>query len=247
MSLNSRIVKKVLLWGIGLFGLLLLMLLRMPINTAQWLLPKNVALVQASGTLWDGRASAIGLEGIVLQQNVAWQFEPKALLGGTLAWQVRGEAMNTPSQARAVIGLRGVALENVDVSLPLEGVFRAIPKIAAWGLGGRAQLRSAHLSKNAGDSAELTLDPIFSQLVPALTPITALRANLNVVEGGAKWTIQPAGMSAIAVNGSGDLSWAGQGTAHGVIKLQPDEKVRQQLAPLLLQVPSTSEGYQLQF
>ena len=234
--------------GLGLAALLLfmlIMLVRMPVAALNWALPQEVTLVQGSGSLWAGRASALGLQGVVLQQNLVWQFEPKALLAGQLAWQLRAENAGSPSQARAVLGFKGVALENVDVTLPLEGVFRAIPKIANWGLGGQAQLRSARLSKAPGDSAELTLNPVYSQLVPALTPITVLRANINMVAGGAQWTIAPAGASAIAVNGRGDLQW--QGVAHGEINLKPDDKVRQQLAPLLLQVPSTSAGYQLKF
>jgi hypothetical protein len=221
------------------------LLIRMPVSALQWLLPKELSLVQSSGSVWDGRASALGWQGIVLQQNLTWQFDAKALLAGSLAWQLHGEALGSANQARAVLGLRGVALENVDVTLPLEGVFRGIPQVANWGLGGRAQLRSTRLSKQVGDSAELVLDPIFSQLVPALTPLTALRAQLNVIEGGAKWQIAPAGASAIAVNGSGELQW--QGAAHGIINLKPEDKVRQQLAPLLLQVPATSEGYQIKF
>lgn len=223
----------------------LVLLIRMPVSALQWILPPAVSLVQPSGSVWDGRASALGWQGVVLQQNLSWQFEPKALLAGAFAWQLRGEALGNASQARAVLGLRGAALENVDVTLPLEGVFRAIPQVANWGLGGRAQLRSTRLSRQAGDSAELVLDPIFSQLVPALTPLTVLRAQLNVIDGGAKWQLAPAGASAIAVNGSGEQQW--QGAAHGIINLKPEDKVRQQLAPLLLQVPATGDGYQIKF
>lgn len=230
----------------------LVLLIRMPVSALQWILPNTVSLVQPSGSVWNGRASAVGWQGIVLQQNLTWQWDAKALLSGALAWQLHGEALGAPNQARAVLDLRGlvldlpgVALENVDVTLPLEGIFRAIPQVANWGLGGRAQLRSARLSKQVGDRTELVLDPIFSQLVPALTPLTVLRAQLNIIDGGAKWQISPAGASAIAVTGNGELQW--RGAAHGTVNLKPEENVRQQLAPLLLQVPATSEGYQIKF
>jgi general secretion pathway protein N len=241
-------------WSLGLFivlALLLVLIIRMPVAMLQAVLPSSVSLVQTSGTLWDGRASALGLEGIAIQQNLRWQFEPKAILGGQLAWQVNGQAAGSEanSQARLVLGVRGAALENVDVTLPLEGILRAIPKIASWGLGGTAQLRSARLSKQAGDSAELTIDPLFSQLVPALSPLTTLRANLTMNDGGANWTISPAGASAITVNGQGALQWLAGGRvgSQGEINLQPDDKVKQQLAPLLLQIPATANGYQIKF
>ncbi|QZA76566.1 type II secretion system protein N [Deefgea tanakiae] len=224
---------------------LVVFIARMPVSVVVWFLPSSVSLVQASGSIWDGRASALGLQGVVLQQDLSWQFEPNSLLRAQMAWQLRGEALGASNQARIALGLGGSALENVDITFPLEGVFRSIPKVANWGLGGKAQLRSPRLSQQAGDSAELVLDPIFSQLVPALTPITALRVNLNVVVGGANWQIAPAGASAIAVNGNGDMQW--RGAAHGTINLKPDEKVRQQLAPLLLQVPATADGYQIKF
>ncbi len=228
----------------GLF-LLLILVLRMPVSTINWFLPSNVSVVQPQGTIWYGRASAVGLEGVVLQQNLRWAFLPKALLTGQLAWQMQSEALDTHNQARVFVGFGGVALEQVDVTLPLEGIFRAIPQVAQWGLGGRATLRSAHLSKQVGAQAELLLDPVFSQLVPSLMPMTTLRAQLAVVADGATWQISPAGASAIAVNGQGQLAW--QGAAHGTINLNPDEKVRQQLAPLLMQVPATAEGYQIKF
>lgn len=232
-------------------ALLLILLVRMPVASLQAVLPSSVSLVQTSGTLWDGGASALGLEGVAIQQNLRWQFEPKALLAGQLAWQLNGQAAggDAASQARLVLGVRGAALENVDVTLPLEGVLRTIPKIASWGLGGTAQLRSARLSKQAGDSAELTLDPLFSQLVPSLSPLTTLRANLVMNEGGANWTISPLGTSAIAVQGQGALQWlaGGRVSSQGEITLQPDEKVKQQLAPLLLQIPATANGYQIRF
>lgn len=232
-------------------ALLLILLVRMPVASLQAVLPNSVSLVQTSGTLWDGGASALGLEGVAIQQNLRWQFEPKALLAGQLAWQLNGQAAGgeAASQARLLLGLRGIALENVDVTLPLEGVLRTIPKIASWGLGGTAQLRSARLSKQAGDSAELTLDPLFSQLVPALSPLTTLRANLQMSESGANWTISPAGASAITVNGQGSLLWQDGRliSKQGEINLQPDDKVKQQLAPLLLQIPATANGYQIRF
>ena len=236
--------RKIIIVLLVIFSLLIF-IARIPVRTIGWFLPNTVSLVQANGSIWDGRASALGLQGVVLQQNLSWQFEPKALLRASLAWQIRGEALGAANQARLVLGLRGAALENVDLTFPLEGVFRAIPKVANWGLGGTAQLRSARLSQQVGDTAELVLDPIFSQLVPTLTPITALRVNLNVIEGGAHWQISPAGASAIAVSGSGNLKW--QGAAQGTINLKPDEQVRQQLAPLLLQVPATADGYQIKF
>ncbi|MBM5570187.1 MULTISPECIES: type II secretion system protein N [Deefgea] len=241
---KMHIHRKAIIALLVIFSLLVL-LARMPMSIVGWFLPNSVSLVQANGSIWGGRASALGLQGVVLQQNLSWQFEPKALLSARLAWQLRAEALGMSNQARLVLGLSGAALENVDVTFPLEGVFRAMPKVANWGLGGRAQLRSARLSRQPGDQAELVLDPVFSQLVPALTPITVLRLNLNVIDGGANWQIAPAGASAIAVTGNGNLQWSG--AAQGRINLKPDEQVRQQLAPLLLQVPATAEGYQIQF
>ncbi|WP_373974260.1 type II secretion system protein N [Chitinibacter sp. SCUT-21] len=228
-----------------------ILLLRMPVAAIP--LPASMSLVQASGTVWQGRASALGLEGVAIQQNLSWQFEPQALLHAQLAWQLHAQAASAqnpvPSQARVVIGWRGLAMENVDITLPLEGVLRSMPKIASWGLGGTAQIRSAHLSKQVGDSAELILNPLFSQLVPALSPLATLRANLQMNETGANWSINPAGASAISVNGQGTLLWQGGRliSKQGEINLQPDDKVKQQLAPLLLQIPATANGYQIKF
>lgn len=241
---SAKPARKKIILLVLIFSVLVL-IARMPVSIVSWFLPPAVSLVQANGSFWTGRASALGLQGVVLQQNVVWQFEPQSLLGGNLAWQVRAEALGAANQARIVFGLRGTALENVDVTFPLEGVFRTLPKVANWDLGGKAQLRSARLSRQAGDQAELVLDPIFSQLVPALTPITALRVNLNVIDSGANWQITPAGASAIAVTGNGSVQW--QGAAQGTINLKPDEQVRQQLAPLLMQVPATADGYQIKF
>jgi hypothetical protein len=248
------VLKKTALILSGVLIVAAILLLRLPAANLSAALPAAVSLVQPSGTIWQGRASALGLEGVAVQQNLLWQFEPSALLSGQLAWQIRGQAAAADhpvtSQARLLLGIRGLALENVDITLPLEGVLRAIPKIASWGLGGTAQLRSARISRQAGDSAELILDPVFSQLVPALSPITAVRVNLLMNDGGANWTISPAGASAITVNGQGQLQGVGGAeimSVSGEINLQPDDKVKQQLAPLLLQIPATASGYQIKF
>ena len=79
---------------------------------------QGVRIAGVSGTLWSGSALQVSLPPVKLV-SVDWQFEPLALLLGSVAFQLDGQLSGQPFSARAGRGLfAGPFLSDVTGSVP---------------------------------------------------------------------------------------------------------------------------------
>ncbi|WP_162143306.1 type II secretion system protein N [Chitinilyticum aquatile] len=104
-------MKRLLFWSLA--GVSSLLLLIPPL----WLyaLPE----VQAdglSGSHWQGRASALGVGGVRLLQDVHWRWDAAGLLRGELRWQLEAAGGN---RALLVLDHSGVRVRDARLQLPL--------------------------------------------------------------------------------------------------------------------------------
>jgi len=96
----------------------------------RWLAPQGVAAAGVDGTLWNGRAATLSVDGFTAEQ-VRWRVRPAALLLGRLAASaearvsdgfVSGDVEASPSRV-AVRNLRGAAsLPSLSAFLPVRGI-----------------------------------------------------------------------------------------------------------------------------
>ena len=78
---------------------LVLLVVLAPARVLYWLpLPANMVLNELDGSLWDGRAGTLQLDGVWLN-NVQWQLQPLALLSGQLS-----VAITVPVAANSISG-----------------------------------------------------------------------------------------------------------------------------------------------
>lgn len=86
---------------------------------APQVLPDELAqLEQVEGTLWQGSAGELEVDGLILT-DLRWRFEPAALLKGQLAWQLRADG-DLRLRGRAGVGLSGGFAEQVLLDAPAE-------------------------------------------------------------------------------------------------------------------------------
>jgi len=222
--------------------LLLVASLRLPVAIAALLLPQSVSLQGASGTLWNGEASALGLNGMVVQQRLNWQFQPAALLGANLVWQVNGEYRDDKSRLQLKAGLSGFEARQISLALPLEPLAGLAEKMKGLKLGGLIQLETDSVSLKSGTKLTGKLENLSSGLTPSANPLGNYRFNLDVPANSAgTWQISTVG---------GVLKASGQGSADlrankvdGAIHLQVDEGELLSLKPVLALLPKDDKGY----
>ena len=77
MKRPSFLTRRFFLWA-GIFVLALIV--RVPASLVSLALPPEIQVREIEGSLWNGRASAVGLGDRLVQEQVAWTFQPRALL-----------------------------------------------------------------------------------------------------------------------------------------------------------------------
>lgn len=221
---------------------LLVAILRMPVAVAALFLPPMVSLQGANGTLWHGEASALGLNGMVVQQRLSWQFQPAALLRASLAWQIGGEYRDEKSRMQLKIGPASVVASQVSLALPLEPLASLAEKMKGLKLGGLIKLDTDSVSLRSGSKLNGKLENLSSGLTPSANPFGNYHFNLDLPANHAgTWEISTTG---------GVLKASGQGSANlatnkvdGAIHLQVDEGELLSLKPVLAMLPKDDKGY----
>lgn len=237
-------IRKTLGW-LGLTLLILsIALLRFPMAIAAVFLPQPLALQGASGTIWQGEASALGLGGMVVQQHLSWQFQPRQLLSGSLVWQVQGEFRDDKSRMLLKLRPGSAEIQQAMLVLPLEPLIGQSPKMKGLKLGGVLHLDANEASLKKGVVLEGRLENLSSGLTPSANPFGSYRFHLSFPASGAgSWQIATL---------SGALKASGEGTANilqgkftGEINLDADEANLLPLKPVLSTLPKGDKGYTL--
>lgn len=225
---------------------ILLVLARAPVSLSLGLLPKEIRLAGCEGTLWQGRASALGINGQVLQENLRWNLLPAKLLEGRLAWDVHGAFNQEKSRLTLLLGPTQIAMQDIQLTLPAGPLLGLHARLRTLQPGGLLHLKSTQFALNQPSTLEGRLENLFSPLAPTSGPLGSYRLMLSTVPNQpVQWKISPQdGMLAIFGNGLIDTR---QGTASGTLTFKPQEKAAASLKTLLAALPENGGSHTLNF
>lgn len=227
--------------SILLSALILFIVIRMPMTLVAGLLPAKIRLVSCEGSLWQGRAAAVGLGGQVTQENVTWQFLPGALLAGKLGWAVNGKFNKQSSKLTLLLMPNDVEVRDVNLVLPAESLFNLHNQLKALRLGGLLHIQTSRFSLQSASTLNTRLEKLFSPLAPATGPLGNYHLELITHAGKAgEWQLQTQ-EGILAVSGQGTLD-ANKGTITGRLALKPQESTAANLRPMLALLQQGTEG-----
>lgn len=207
-------------------------LVRFPVALAAGFLPATLQLTGGEGTVWQGRASALGLGGMVLQQDIAWQLHPQSLLRGQLVWEIKGKFATESSRLTLAISPSTLELRDVQVALPLEPLLNQDAKLKPLRLGGMLKLNSAAFTPQRPSELSVRLENLFSALVPTIGALGNTEIKLATQnQQAATWSARPMD-GALAINGEGTLDLK-RGKVAGKLAFKPDNNLAGSLRPIL--------------
>jgi len=159
---------------------LAMLLATAPAGLASWLVQRNfgstVALEQAEGGLWAGRAKALHvmLSGNpVVIPDLTWRVRWGPLFKGEIALEITYGAGGKPSVGTVLMGWNQAGIENVNAVLPAQLLPEMMPVMRKAFSGGELTLRSKKLARNDGEfsgAAEL----VWANVGSALSPVNPL-------------------------------------------------------------------------
>jgi hypothetical protein len=224
---------------------LVFLLARFPATLAAHALPPSVSLAGLEGSIWSGRASALGFNGVVAQEKLVWHFAPAELLKGRLVWSLSCEHAGQPGSLRTVLGMRGAALEQLHIAVPLEPLTQFNPTLSGIRLRGTLILDSERLAR----AADLRLTGRAERVSSAMAnEVTALGNYQFTV------TMDPTGAGAIEVSPQGGALQISGGGAFNLTKekfninlrLKPETDLPG-LSPVLATLPREQDSYLLNY
>jgi Bacterial type II secretion system protein N. len=229
----------------SLVVLVVAMLVQLPASLLALVFPSHIQLQNVEGSFWNGKASAFGISGVIVQEQVAWQLLPKALLEAQLLWDIKGRLSDKNSQLIMGLNFNGALLNNVNVVLPLEPLALLHPQLKPLQLGGTVNVSAKTIGMNMRWDAVVTIEHLFSQLTPQ-DEFGNFRANLRTEpDGKGNWQVTTIAGSNLRVTGNGTFDIR-QNRGEGQVTLIPPPQM-QGLSLALSTLPKVGEGYQFKF
>lgn len=240
--MNSR-SRRLLLLAVLLFTIFCVF--RAPISLLALFLTKPVQLSHAEGSLWNGRASALGLGDLVVQEQLEWQLRPQALWSGHLEWAIRSRFADKPGALTLTLGLNGAEISNLDLHLPLEPLTALHPRLKTIRIGALLHASARRVARDVPISARIDVDGLFSPMVPLAGQLGDYRVDIELdARGKGSWRAYTvAGVLTLLGDGPVDTK-AGQ--INGKFILTPSTTLPG-LSPALSQLPRSGEGYLIAF
>jgi hypothetical protein len=172
-------------FAIALVGLVFLvtLLVRLPAGVVTALLPRNLACIEPSGTLWNGSCGQLQ-SGTISVSDLHWTLHATSLLSGRPRVDVRSLDPRAAGHASVTLGRNGDAdIAALSATLPLQSGLTAL--LAGW--SGQLQLEIAHASISAGhvDSIEGTVRVLNLQLDRPATRIGSFELDFPASGRGA--------------------------------------------------------------
>ena len=240
MSTRSR---RLLVFSVLLFAIFCVF--RAPVSLFALFLPTPVQLSQTQGSLWNGRASAVGLGGLVVQEQLEWHIRPQALLSGRLEWAIRSRFADRPGALTLTLGLNGAEVRDLDLHLPLEPLTALHPRLKTIRIGALLHASARRVARDVPISARIDVDGLFSPMVPLAGQLGDYRVDIELdARGKGSWHADTiAGV--LTVLGDGPID-AQAGQINGKLILTPSAALPG-LSPALSQLPRSGEGYAIAF
>jgi hypothetical protein len=229
----------------AVFAGLLFLLARFPASVPARLLPSSIALAGVEGSIWKGGATALGINGLVAQEKISWRFEPLAIFKGQIAWQLHSEHAGQPGQLRAVLGLRGAALEGIHLILPLEPLTQFDPVMTAVRLRGEALLESTRIARHEPIEISGNLQRIGSAMAGELTSVGSYHFTASASAQGAGTLAVTTLNGPLQIQGGGSFDAATK-KAKFSLRLKPETDLPG-LSPILATLPRDGDSYLLNY
>lgn len=225
---------------------MLFLLLQTPVSMGVGFLPPTVRLDGSEGTLWHGRAAALGINGQIVQQNLHWDFSPKQLWRGQLVWEVGGNFQQESSHLTLQLGPTRLDVQKIQLTLPASPLLGMHAQLKGLKLGGLLHLQSAQLSTDQSGTLNGQLDNLFSALIPDQGTLGSYRLALTLQPGlSGQWQLSPQ-QGALTMNGNGAFKLL-QGNASGSLAFKPQGHALARLQPILAMLPKQGDTYTLRF
>jgi general secretion pathway protein N len=235
--------RKYLIAGSIILVFCLFALIRLPASLLLTKLPAQWRVDGCEGTLWSGRATALGLGGQALQQNIEWRFMPSALFSGRAGWDVRGQYRNDRSQLTVLLSPKQLEVRNLELALPLEPLLAQDPKLKVLRFGGVLRITAPQFISSKPYSINARLENFFSALTANAGPLGSYRMTLNMLpDQSGDWQLSHTDG---VLNASGQGKIDGQAGLSGQIKLKPDENAAAYLQTMLAMLPRNEDTYVL--
>lgn len=216
-------------------------LVRFPVALAAGFLPATLQLTGGEGTVWQGRASALGLGGMAVQHDIAWQLQPQRLLRGQLAWEIKGKFAAEQSRLTLAVSPNAVEVRDMQVALPLEPLLAQDAKLKPLRLGGMLKLQSVVFTLQRPSELSARVENLFSALVPGIGALGNTQIQLSVPNSqAASWAARPED-GPMAINGEGTLDLK-RGKVAGKLTFKPDNKLAGSLRPILSLLQQDANG-----
>ncbi|SDH21636.1 type II secretion system protein N [Propionivibrio dicarboxylicus] len=177
-------------------------LLQTPARLIGLALPSAVKLHDVSGSFWNGKAAALGLGGLIVQEQLEWNFQPGRLLAGALVWDIRGRFGDHASQLRLTLAPERIEADGVRIALPIEPFAAMVPQLKSMPLGGVLTIEAARLDRRTSLTARLDAQQVFSPLAGS-GALGNYRADIGNDGNASHWQLTTI---------SGRLQLRGQGT-----------------------------------
>ena len=234
--------RRTLLFAAGIF--LIALIVRLPAGFATLALPPEIQLRDVDGSFWNGRASAVGLNGVLVQEQVSWNFLPRALLEAKLAWAVGGRMADQASRFELALRPRGAELNGVSLALPLEPLAALHPQLKPAQFGATLRVTAKRLGAQAPVEASVAVEHLFTPLA-AHGELGSYRLDLRgAADGKGDWQLATvAGVLKAAGQGTFD---AGRSRVAGRAVLAPQSPIPG-LSPLLAALPKEGDGFVVTF
>jgi general secretion pathway protein N len=237
----SKRRKYLIACGIGfVFGLFAL--IRLPASLLLSQLPPQIRVDGCEGTVWAGRATALGLGGQVLQQNIEWRFVPSALFSGRIGWTLQGRYRDEVSHLTVLLGPKQIEARQLDLVMPLEPLLAQDAKLKVLRFGGTLRINAPAFVTGKPYTVNARIENFFSALTANAGPLGSYRVTLNMLpDQTGDWQINH-GEGVLSVNGQGRIAPQGP---QGRIKLKPDENAAGYLQTMLAMLPRDEDAYVL--
>lgn len=168
--------KPMLLVALGVILVLLFMLMLWPARVAaSWFLPANVALNGVTGTVWQGSASQLSIDGHSIG-GLSWDARALSLLSGRPRWQIEIRRVAGFARAEVAVSSAGsVQVSDLTAASPLQGIADLVPLA---GTRGNLTVNLPTLALEQGQLTALTGQIV----VDALRPLGLGDVDLGTLE-----------------------------------------------------------------
>ena len=208
-------------------------------------LPPQIQIKNVQGTIWNGRASALGVGTIVVQEHVEWRLNPLAMLTGRMEWLLTGWYGKRSSTLSVRMGVDGMALQNVNIYLPLEPFAALHSRLNSLGLGATLHASAQRLGVQQRSRATLDVDGLFFVQLPQSGQLGSYQLELDADESGSgKWGLRSLS-GIVAATGHGTFSTK-RFQFNGQLTLNPHSPLPG-LSAVLSRQPGNDAGYQVSF